>query len=83
MSYRITLRPAVTKRNFSSCDSVIWPCRGGGSFGYADPARRLGIGFAKNYFNYNTGGAVNQGRPPRSASNVVTEAVFNALGLRR
>jgi CubicO group peptidase (beta-lactamase class C family) len=55
---------------------------GGGSFGYADPARRLGIAFAKNYFTYATGGAVNQGRPPRSASNIVTEAVFDALGLR-
>ena len=56
---------------------------GGGSFGYADPERRLGIGFAKNYFNYATGGAVNQGRPPRAASNVVAEAVFDALGLQR
>jgi CubicO group peptidase (beta-lactamase class C family) len=54
---------------------------GGGSFGYADPARRLSIGFAKNYFTYNTGGAVNQGRPPRSASNVVADAIFDALGL--
>ena len=52
---------------------------GGGSFGYADPARRLGIGFTKNYFTYQTGGAVNGGRPPRAASNVVTEAVFDAL----
>jgi CubicO group peptidase (beta-lactamase class C family) len=56
---------------------------GGGSFGYADPARRLGIGFAKNYFTYQTGGAVNGGRPPRAASNIVTEAVFDALGLKR
>jgi CubicO group peptidase (beta-lactamase class C family) len=56
---------------------------GGGSFGYADPARRLGIGFTKNYFNYAGGGAVNRGQPPRAASNVVTEAVFDALGLKR
>jgi CubicO group peptidase (beta-lactamase class C family) len=55
---------------------------GGGSFGYADPARRLGIGFAKNYFTYDTGGAVNGGRPPRAASNIVTDAVFDALGLK-
>jgi CubicO group peptidase (beta-lactamase class C family) len=55
---------------------------GGDSFGYADPARRLGIGFAKNYFTYATGGAVNGGRPPRSASNIVTDAVFDALGLK-
>src|SRR4030095_12547590 len=34
---------------------------GGGSFGYAAPARRLGIGFAKNYFTYQSGGAVNGG----------------------
>ena len=56
---------------------------GGGSFGYADPARRLGIGFAKNYFTYLSGGAVNGGRPPRAPSNIVTEAVFDALGLAR
>ena len=52
-------------------------------FGYADPSKRLAIGFAKNYFTYATGGAVNAGRPPRSASNVVAEAVFDALGLKR
>ena len=56
---------------------------GGGSFGYADPARRLGIGFAKNYFTYLSGGAVNGGRPPRAPSNIVTEAVFDALELPR
>jgi CubicO group peptidase (beta-lactamase class C family) len=56
---------------------------GGGSFGYADPSKRLAIGFSKNYFTYTTGGAVNAGRPPRSASNVVTEAVYDALGLAR
>jgi CubicO group peptidase (beta-lactamase class C family) len=56
---------------------------GGGSFGYADPANKLGIGFAKNYFAYQSGGAVNGGRPPRSPSDVVTEAVFDALGLKR
>lgn len=56
---------------------------GGGSFGYADPARRLGIGFSKNYFAYRSGGAVNKGHPPRTAANVVAEAVFDALGLKR
>jgi CubicO group peptidase (beta-lactamase class C family) len=56
---------------------------GGGSFGYADPARRLGIGFAKNYFAYATGNAVNGGRPPRAPSDVVAEAVFDALDLPR
>jgi CubicO group peptidase (beta-lactamase class C family) len=56
---------------------------GGGNFGYADPARRLAIGFTKNYFTYATGGAVNAGRPPRSAANIVADAVFDALGLKR
>jgi CubicO group peptidase (beta-lactamase class C family) len=56
---------------------------GGGSFGYADPARRLGLGFAKNYFAYATGSAVNGGRPPRAPSDVVADAVFDALGLPR
>ena len=55
---------------------------GGGSFGYADPARRLGLGFAKNYFAYQSGGAVNRGNPPRTPADVVTEAVFDALGLK-
>ena len=55
---------------------------GGGSFGYADPSKRLAIGFSKNYFTYATGGAVNGGRPVRAAANVVTEAVFDALGLK-
>jgi CubicO group peptidase (beta-lactamase class C family) len=56
---------------------------GGGSFAYADPPRRLGIAFAKNYFTYLSGNAVNRGRPPPAASNVVAEAVFDALGLPR
>jgi CubicO group peptidase (beta-lactamase class C family) len=56
---------------------------GGGSFAYADPARKLGIAFAKNYFTYLSGNAVNRGRPPRAASNVVADAVFDALALPR
>jgi CubicO group peptidase (beta-lactamase class C family) len=48
---------------------------GGGSFGYADPARRLGIAVAKNYFAYNSGGPT-----ARRASQVATDAVFEALG---
>ena len=56
---------------------------GGGSFGYADPARRLAIGFSKNYFAYLSGSAVNAGRPPRAPSNVVTEAVLDALDIPR
>ena len=49
---------------------------GGGSFGYADPKRKFAIGFAKNYFAYNTGGP-----PTRRTGQVVAEAVFTALGL--
>lgn len=56
---------------------------GGGSFAYADPARKLGLAFAKNYFTYLSGNALNRGRPPRAASNVVADAVFDALGLPR
>ena len=66
-----------------AADEAFGHVGGGGSFGYADPSRRLGIGFTKNYFTYATGGAVNQGRPVRAASTVVTEAVFDALGLKR
>ena len=86
--YRVRVRRALGYRRGSDTGPLASPeafghVGGGGSFGYADPTRRLGIGFAKNYFTYNTGGAVNQGRPPRAASNVVTEAVFDALGLKR
>jgi CubicO group peptidase (beta-lactamase class C family) len=56
---------------------------GGGSYGYADPSRKLGIAFAKNYFTYRTSSALNRGNPPRTAADVVTEAVYNALGLKR
>jgi CubicO group peptidase (beta-lactamase class C family) len=59
---------------------------GGGSFGYSDPGRRLGIAFAKNYFTYETGGvAPSPGGPPppRAASATVAAAVFDALGLAR
>jgi CubicO group peptidase (beta-lactamase class C family) len=49
---------------------------GGGSFGYADPARNFAIGFAKNYFTYNTG------QPPqRRTGKEIADAVFAALGL--
>lgn len=86
--YRVRVRRSLGYRRGRDCGPLASPeafghVGGGGSFGYADPARRLGIGFAKNYFTYLTGGAVNQGRPPRSASNVVAEAVFDALDLMR
>jgi CubicO group peptidase (beta-lactamase class C family) len=84
--YRIRARRALGYRRAIDTGPLASPeafghVGGGGSFGYADPARRLGIGFAKNYFNYQSGNAVNGGRPPRAASNIVTEAVFDALGL--
>ena len=86
--YRVRVRRSLGYRRGSDTGPLASPdafghVGGGGSFGYADPARRLGIGFAKNYFTYTTGGAVNQGRPVRAASNVVAEAVFDALGLKR
>lgn len=86
--YRIRARRALGYRRGRdtgplASEDAFGHVGGGGSFGYADPARRLSIGFAKNYFNYATGGAVNQGRPPRAASNVIAEAVFDALGLQR
>jgi CubicO group peptidase (beta-lactamase class C family) len=86
--YRIRARRALGYRRGIDTGPLASPeafghVGGGGSFGYADPARRLGIGFAKNYFTYLSGGAVNAGRPPRAPSNVVTEAVFDALELPR
>jgi CubicO group peptidase (beta-lactamase class C family) len=86
--YRIRARRALGYRRGIDTGPLASPeafghVGGGGSFGYADPARRLGIGFAKNYFTYLSGGAVNGGRPPRAPSNIVTEAVFDALGLPR
>ena len=86
--YRVRVRRSLGYRRGRDCGPLASPeafghVGGGGSFGYADPTRRLGIGFAKNYFTYTTGGAVNQGRPPRAASNVVVDAVFDALGLAR
>jgi CubicO group peptidase (beta-lactamase class C family) len=86
--YKIRVRRSLGYRRGRDCGPLATPdafghVGGGGSFAYADPSLRLGIGFSKNYFTYNTGGAVNGGRPSRSASNVVTEAVFDALGLKR
>ena len=84
--YRIRARRALGYRRGIDTGPLASPeafghVGGGGSFGYADPARRLGIGFAKNYFTYLSGNAVNRGQPPRAPSNVVAEAVFDALEL--
>jgi CubicO group peptidase (beta-lactamase class C family) len=86
--YRIRARRALGYRRGIDTGPLASPeafghVGGGGSFGYADPARRLAIGFAKNYFAYLSGNAVNAGRPPRAPSNIVTEAVFDALELPR
>jgi CubicO group peptidase (beta-lactamase class C family) len=86
--YRIRARRALGYRRGRDTGPLASPdafghVGGGGSFGYADPARRLGLGFAKNYFAYATGSAVNGGRPPRAPSDIVTEAVFDALNLPR
>jgi len=86
--YWVRVRRGLGYRRGSDCGPLASPeafghVGGGGSFAYADPSRKLGIGFSKNYFTYATGGAVNRGRPPRSASNVVADAVFDALGLKR
>jgi CubicO group peptidase (beta-lactamase class C family) len=86
--YRVRVRRSLGYRRGSDTGPLASPeafghVGGGGSFAYADPSKRLGIGFSKNYFTYSTGGAVNGGRPPRSAANVVADAVYDALGLRR
>jgi CubicO group peptidase (beta-lactamase class C family) len=78
--YRVRVRRALGYRVGSDCGPRAGPnafghVGGGGSFGYADPDRRLGIGFAKNYFTYSTGGP-----PTRRAAQVATDAVFEALG---
>jgi CubicO group peptidase (beta-lactamase class C family) len=86
--YRVRVRRALGYRRGRDTGPLASPeafghVGGGGSFGYADPSRKLAIGFEKNYFAYLSGGAVNRGNPPRAPSDVVTEAVFDALGLRR
>ena len=82
--YWVRVRRSLGWRRGSDCGPLASPAAlghvgGGGSYGYADSGRRLGIGFAKNYFTYN---APVQGPPRRAASAVVTDAVFAALGLK-
>lgn len=85
--YKVRVRRALGYRRGADTGPLASPrafghLGGGGSFGYADPSQRLSIGFAKNYFSYRSGGAVNRGRPPPTAANVATEAVFDALGVK-
>jgi CubicO group peptidase (beta-lactamase class C family) len=79
--YRVRVRRGIGYRLGPDTGPLAGPTAfghvgGGGSFGYADPARKLGIGFAKNYFTYNTGVPT-----ARRAGPTVAQAVFDALGL--
>ncbi len=88
--YRVRVRRSLGYRRGADTGPLASPeafghVGGGGSFGYADPARRLGIGFTKNYFTYAGGGAPRTpgAGPPRPPATVVAEAVFDALNLKR
>jgi len=85
--YKVRVRRALGYRRGKDTGPYASPdafghVGGGGSFGYADPTRKLAIGFAKNYFTYRTSSALNRGNPPRTAADIVTEAVLDALGLK-
>jgi CubicO group peptidase (beta-lactamase class C family) len=78
--YRVRVRRALGYRLGPDCGPKAGPnafghVGGGGSFGYADPDRHFAIGFAKNFFAYNSGGPVT-----RRAAQAVADAVFEALG---
>ena len=84
--YKVRVRRALGYRLGKDTGPLASPAAfghvgGGGSFGYADPSRRLGIAFSKNYFTYRSSSSLNKGKPPRSAADVVTDAVYDALGL--
>src|SRR5262245_40050440 len=88
--YRVRVRRSLGYRRGADTGPLASPeafghVGGGGSFGYADPGRRVAIGFAKNYFTYAGGGppARGGGPPARPAGNVIVEAVFDALDLKR
>ena len=83
--YRIRVRRGLGYRLGADCGPLASPLAfghvgGGGSFGYADPARRLAIGFTKNYFIHRTAIATS-GKTLPSPAKRVAEAVFEALGL--
>jgi CubicO group peptidase (beta-lactamase class C family) len=78
--YRVRVRRALGYRLGPDAGPGAGPSAfghvgGGGSFGYADPARRFAIGFAKNYFTYSTPTS------GRRAGPIVAEAVFSALDM--
>jgi CubicO group peptidase (beta-lactamase class C family) len=84
--YRVRVRRALGYRRGADTGPLASPAAfghvgGGGSFGYADPDRRLGIGISKNYFTYRSSSSLNKGKPPRSAANIIADAVFDALEL--
>lgn len=85
--YHVRVRRALGYRRGKDTGPLASPAAfghvgGGGSFGYADPDLGLGIGFSKNYFTYRSSSSLNKGKPPRSAANIVADAVFDALNLR-
>jgi CubicO group peptidase (beta-lactamase class C family) len=85
--YHVRVRRALGYRRGKDTGPLASPAAfghvgGGGSFGFADPDLGLGIGFSKNYFTYRSSSSLNKGKPPRSAANIVADAVFDALNLR-
>jgi len=83
--YGICARRALGYRRGTDTGPLASPAAfghvgGGGSFGYADPDRRLAIGFAKNYYVYRSA-IVTPENPPPTVAEQVTKAVFEALGL--
>jgi len=88
--YRVRVRRSLGYRRGADPGPLASPdafghVGGGGSFGYADPARRLAIGFAKNYFTYAGGGGPARpgAKPARPPATLVAEAVFDALNVKR
>jgi CubicO group peptidase (beta-lactamase class C family) len=84
--YGIRVRRALGYRRGRDCGPLasrhaLGHVGGGGSFGYADPSKKLAIGFGKNFYAYRSGGALNKGQPPRTPADVVAEAVYLALDL--
>ncbi len=84
--YKIRVRRALGYRRGKDCGPLASPAAfghvgGGGSFGYADPSRKLAIGFGKSYYAYRSGGALNHGKPPPTPADAVAAAIYDALEL--